>query len=64
MDLERKSFKPQIKAVTEEGQFEAVIATLGVRDHDGDVVVAGALAGKTMSIVPSHDWQSVPFLRS
>lgn len=42
------------------GEFEAVIATLGVVDSDGDTILPGALAGQTVSILPAHDNRSVP----
>lgn len=58
--IQYKTITASLKQGEEEGSFEAVIATIGVKDHDGDVVEAGALAGLTMSIVPSHDWMNVP----
>lgn len=58
--LQRKTIQAALKAVDDEGTFEAVIATLGVIDHDGDVVEAGALTGQTVSLMPAHDSMSVP----
>lgn len=58
--MQRKTIKVALKAVDDAGTFEAVIATLGVIDHDGDVVEAGALAGQTVSLMPAHDSMSVP----
>ena len=59
-DLERKTATAQLKAVGDEGSFEAVIATLGVLDHDGDVIEAGALDGQTVSLMPAHNSMNVP----
>ena len=47
------------KAMTS-GEFEAVIATLGVVDSDGDIIMPGAFAGATVSIMPAHNHGSVP----
>lgn len=58
--MQRKTITAQLKAVGDAGEFEAVIATLGVIDHDGDVIERGALAGQTVSIMPAHDSMSVP----
>lgn len=59
-DMTRKVFRGELKEVGETGTFEAVIATLGVIDHDGDIVEPGALAGKTASIVPAHQQHTIP----
>ncbi len=60
-DLERKSTTGAIKAVGEAGEFEAVIATFDVIDHDGDIVEHGAFSDfDGASIMPAHDQQSVP----
>ncbi len=58
--LQRKTIQVALKATDDAGSFEAVIATLGVIDHDGDVVEAGALDGQTVSLMPAHDSMSVP----
>ena len=50
-----KSFQSEIKGVSDEGEFEAVIATLGVIDSDGDIIEKGAFSGATISIQPAHD---------
>jgi len=50
-----KSFQSEIKEVSDEGEFEAVIATLGVIDSDGDIIEKGAFSGATISIQPAHD---------
>ncbi len=49
----------QIKAVEADGSFEAVIATLNVVDHDGDLTVSGAFGKQHVSILPAHDARSV-----
>lgn len=50
MDTERKSLTVELKAGTE-GAFTARIATLLVKDHDGDVTRAGAFpSGKSVPI--------------
>lgn len=51
-----KSF--EVKAVDDEGSFEAVIATLNVVDHDGDLTVPGAFKKQSVSILPAHDRRS------
>lgn len=51
-----KSF--EIKAVDDEGSFEAVIATLNVVDHDGDLTIPGAFKKQSVSILPAHDRRS------
>ncbi len=58
--MQRKTIKVALKAVDDAGSFEAVIATLGVIDHDGDVIEAGAMTGQTVSLMPAHDQMSVP----
>lgn len=57
---ETKTIRAEVKQAGEDGSFEAVIATLGVVDHDGDIIEPGAFAGATVAIVPAHDWGSVP----
>jgi hypothetical protein len=58
--METKTVRAELKQAGDEGSFEAVIATLGVVDHDGDIVEHGALAGKTASIVGAHQQHTVP----
>ena len=60
MDIERKTFKGEIKQLEGEGSFEAVIATLDVVDSDGDIIVPGAFQNATVSVLPAHDSRSVP----
>ena len=42
------------------GEVNAVIATLNVKDHDGDVTLPGAFGEQEVPIVPTHNWGSVP----
>lgn len=57
--------KFQVKAIDEtKGEVTAVIATLNVKDHDGDVTIAGAFGSQEAVIVPAHDWDSVPLGRA
>ena len=60
MDIEHKSFKVDLKQSGDTGEFEAVIATLGVVDSDGDIILPGAFQNATVSILPAHDSRSVP----
>lgn len=58
-----KTFR--IKQVGEiKGEVTAVIATLNVKDHDGDVTVKDAFGKQDVLIVPTHDWNSVPLGRA
>lgn len=50
----------QIKALDDEGQGRAVIATLNTIDKDGDVTVPGAFGAQGVKIVPAHDWGHIP----
>ncbi len=60
MTVERKTVGATIKAAGEGGTFEAVIATLGVVDRDGDIVEPGAFGDATVSVLPSHLAHHVP----
>lgn len=60
MNIEHKAIKAELKQVSEEGEFEAVIATLGVIDHDGDIIESGAFNDGPVSIQPSHDGMALP----
>jgi HK97 family phage prohead protease len=43
------------------GAFEAVFATLNVKDRDGDVIVPGAIeAGKEVLVMAQHRWNDLP----
>lgn len=50
----------KLKALDADGKGLAVIATLGVIDKDGDVILAGAFGEQTVKVVPAHDWMHVP----
>ncbi len=55
-----KIFKPvTIKAVSDAGLVEAIIATLGVEDKDGDVTMPGFFGTQEVFMIPGHDWQSI-----
>lgn len=60
MTIEFKTIDAEIKLAGEDGSFEAVIATFGVVDHDGDVIEHGAFAGHPIHVLPAHDQQHVP----
>lgn len=55
-----KTIDAGIKQAGEDGSFEAVIATLGVVDRDGDIVEPGAFGDATVHVLPAHDSGSVP----
>lgn len=55
--MERKNFLPEIKR-TDEGSALVVIATLGVKDKDGDVLLPGAFGDQVVPVVGAHDWHS------
>ena len=60
MDLQHKAF--EIKALSAEGEFSAVISTDAV-DRDGEIVAREAFTGsvgKTIPLIQSHDWGSHP----
>lgn len=52
------AFKAALRPVdTATGEFEAIVATLGVKDHDGDVILPGAFKdGAEIRIIWHHDW--------
>lgn len=62
MKLNKRFQLKQIDA--EKGHITAVIATLNVKDHDGDVILKGAFGKQDVPIVPTHDWNSVPLGRA
>ncbi len=55
-----KSVQAIIKALTEAGTGQAVIATLNVVDADEDMTLAGAFGEQMVPMVPTHDWGHVP----
>ena len=60
MSMERETIQAAIKQAGDDGSFEAVVATFGVVDHDGDIIEHGAFGDQTMSIMPAHDSMHVP----
>ena len=58
--MEHKTIHAAIKQAGDDGSFEAVVATLGVVDHQGDVIERGAFRGHPIPILPSHDANHVP----
>lgn len=48
-----------IKSVSEAGDVAAVIATLNVKDKDGDVTLPGFFGTQPVSIVGSHNWDDI-----
>lgn len=42
----------------------AVIAMLGVADHDGDLLARGSVGTQTAVLLPTHSWDSVPLGRA
>lgn len=55
--MERKQL--EIKSVDKSGDVAAVIATLNIKDKDGDVTLPGFFGVQYPSIVGSHDWQDI-----
>jgi HK97 family phage prohead protease len=49
-----------VKEIDEAGVITAEFATLGVKDHDGDVTLPGAFGEQEVVMLPAHDWSSVP----
>ncbi len=60
MEISRKLFKPEFKAVGDDGTASWVMAKLNVVDLDGDVTLPGFFGKQTFSIVPAHDSRHVP----
>ena len=60
MEIERKTFRGEIKQLGDSGAFEAIIATLNVVDSDGDIILPGAFQDAVISVLPAHDSRSVP----
>ncbi len=59
-NLEKKTFSPEVKLDGDEGTFRATIATLNVKDKDGDVTLKGFFGTQEVPILVGHDWQMVP----
>jgi hypothetical protein len=58
--LEHKRFSPELKLSDVEGVFRATIATLNVKDKDGDVTLPGFFGKQTVPILIGHDWGMIP----
>lgn len=61
--MEKKTFTARLnfKEDGEKGEFEAVIATLNVKDHDNDVTLPGAFGKQAILIEPwNHNLQAPP----
>lgn len=56
--MDRKTFKPDVEP---DGHVKAIIATLNVKDHDGDVTLPGAFGQKDgVPILVGHQMHSLP----
>lgn len=53
--MQTKRYKGEVKAVTDAGEVEAVFATTGVIDHDGDVTVPGAFGEQHAAFLFAHN---------
>lgn len=63
MTLEKKTYTGRIglKEAGEPGEFEAVFATLNVKDLDGDVTLPGAFSAQKVLVEPwNHNYSQVP----
>lgn len=58
--MEHKSIDGLAVKAGATGTAEVVIATIGVIDHDGDVVAPGAIGVQSVPILPAHNWASIP----
>lgn len=59
MDKQLKTVSVRLKEFdAEAGTGKAVIATLGVVDKDGDIIVSGAIGQQDVRLQPAHDWQN------
>ena len=54
--LLRKSLDVKVEKT---GEVSSVVATLNVKDKDGDVTLPGFFGEQTVSIVTSHDWMDL-----
>ena len=60
MKMEYKTVEATIKQASDEGAFEAAIATLNVIDKDKDIVLPGAFGDAPAFVIPAHDQGHVP----
>lgn len=60
--MRKTTKRGRLKLLDAPGTFQCVFATLGVIDHDGDVIAAGAFKrGQEVRITAwGHDWGSLP----
>lgn len=58
--MEHKSIQGQAVKASPAGTAEVCIATLGVIDHDGDVVAKGAIGQQVVPILAAHNWGGIP----
>lgn len=59
--MSTKTFKARMKTPGDKGQFEAIFATLGVVDHDGDLTERGAFGMQTTVIEAwNHNYNGLP----
>jgi hypothetical protein len=58
-----KAFK-LTKAPGEEGTGQAIIATLGIPDHDDDVLLPGVFGKQSAKLIPTHSWDACPLGRA
>jgi hypothetical protein len=59
---EYKSFTPTEFKSDSHGSAQFIIATTGVLDSDGDVLLPGAIGQQIAVVIPAHDWQSQPLV--
>lgn len=59
MKIEMKARACQVKDMGD-GRVVAVFSTLGQIDKDQDVTLAGAFGEQEVTVVPAHNWGSVP----
>jgi hypothetical protein len=58
--IEYKAFLPESFKSTGNGSAQFVIATTGLVDSDGDVLIPGAVGQQVSTLLPTHNWNSVP----
>lgn len=56
----RKVFQTTFSKAADDGTVEAIIATLNVKDKDGDVTLPGFFGTQEIVMLPAHDWQHIP----
>jgi hypothetical protein len=58
--IEYKAFLPESFKSIGNGSAQFVIATTGVVDSDGDVLLPGAIGQQVSTLLPAHNWNSIP----